>query len=351
MRYLAALPILLLGAPAILTGQSTTLSSYVAADGAVSGMPVLVGITVGREASHLGVRWSTAVDAQSTFTWSDRTSADGMSGLFTTEIEGLLFPLGSRSAIDINPYGFAGAGVRMTRDALGASPVALWSYGVGTRAPITSRLSAEAEMRNRRPIMGSAAGMPNGTSPGWEVRMGLTVRIGRGAAALDRRAPRGMPVSAPSMLGVPRSSAMSTYGTSGAAIAFRAIDTADDHLGVTYRWGGNSPGEGFDCSGFVRYVFLSQGIELPRVSRDQALVGAPVPLELSQLQPGDLLAFASKGRVVDHIAIYVGDNRIIHSSASGGGVRYDDLTTSRGSWYLRHMVAARRVVGQPFASR
>lgn len=352
MKYLAALPILLFGAPALLAGQSTTLSSYVAADGAVSGLPVLVGVTVGRESSHLGVRWSTAVDAHSTFTWSDETSADGLSGLFTTEIDGLLFPLGSRSTSRFNPYAFAGAGLRLTRDALGASPVALWSYGAGTRTPVTSRLSVEAEMRNRRPMMGDAAAMPTGTAPGWELRMGMTVRIGRTAAALDRRAPRSLPATAPSTLGVPASMAtLGRNGASGAAVAFRAIDTADDHLGVPYRWGGNSPGEGFDCSGFVRYVFLSQGIELPRVSRDQARVGLPVPLELSQLQPGDLLAFASNGRVVDHIAIYVGDNRIIHSSASGGGVRYDDLTAGRGSWYLRHMVAARRVVDSSYAIR
>lgn len=343
MRHLAALPVLLLGTPLLAAAQSTTVASYVAADGAVSGMPVLVGLTVGREVSHGGIRWSTGVDARSTFSGSDATSADGLAGLFTTEVEGLIFPLGTRSDARFNPYAFAGAGIRLTRDAVRSSPAALWSYGLGARSPISQRLSLEAEMRNRRPMTGDAAAMPVGTAPGWEMRAGVSLRIGRTAASrmtatlparLDSRA----------RLTTGGSPAISSGSAAAAAIAMRAIDTADDFLGVRYLWGGNTPAEGFDCSGFVKYVFSSQGISLPRVSRDQARAGVPVPLELSRLQPGDLLAFASDGRTIDHIAIYAGNNRIIHSSASGGGVRYDDLTTGRGDWYLRHMVAATRVI-------
>jgi cell wall-associated NlpC family hydrolase len=101
---------------------------------------------------------------------------------------------------------------------------------------------------------------------------------------------------------------------------------------------------GFDCSGFVQYVFGRNGIELPRTSRLQASAGVELPLDLQSLQPGDLLLFASRGSRVNHVAIYVGGNRILHSTAGAGGVVYDDLSTPRGKWYLKRHVGSRRVL-------
>lgn len=127
------------------------------------------------------------------------------------------------------------------------------------------------------------------------------------------------------------------------ATARSVLATADDHVGTKYVWGGETP-TGFDCSGFVQYVFRRHGIELPRTSRQQAAVGQSGGRTLSALRPGDLMFFATNGTRIDHIAIYAGDDQIIHSSASGGGVGYDDFSSKRGRWFVSHHVATRRVI-------
>jgi cell wall-associated NlpC family hydrolase len=128
------------------------------------------------------------------------------------------------------------------------------------------------------------------------------------------------------------------------ATAARVLATGHGQLGARYRYGGETPGAGFDCSGLVQYVFGRHGVELPRTSRQQAHAGKALPRGVTSLQPGDLLLFSSKGGGVDHVAIYAGNNRILHSSAGAGGVVYDDLSTPRGKWYLARHVASRRVL-------
>ena len=132
--------------------------------------------------------------------------------------------------------------------------------------------------------------------------------------------------------------------TTKSASAARVLATGDRYLGKRYVYGGAKPTVGFDCSGFVQYVFGQHGVVVPRTSRQQAGAGRALPRTPSALQPGDLMFFSSKGRGVDHVAIYAGDNRIIHSSAGAGGVVYDDLSTPRGKWYLARHVASRRVL-------
>jgi cell wall-associated NlpC family hydrolase len=128
------------------------------------------------------------------------------------------------------------------------------------------------------------------------------------------------------------------------ASAARVIATGQRYIGTPYRYGGATPAAGFDCSGFVQYIFGRNGINLPRTSREQATAGRSVAVSIDSLQPGDLLLFSSKGQGVNHVAIYVGNNRIMHSTAGAGKVVYDDLSTPRGRWYLARHVASRRVL-------
>jgi cell wall-associated NlpC family hydrolase len=130
------------------------------------------------------------------------------------------------------------------------------------------------------------------------------------------------------------------YGYEG--VNAEIIAEARRHMGTPYRWGGETT-RGFDCSGFVRYVFRhSEGIELPRTSREQAKVGQAV--KRNELRPGDLITFATGGGSrVSHVGVYIGGNQFIHSSSSRG-VRIDTLT----GYYAKRFVNARRpVVGPP----
>jgi hypothetical protein len=99
------------------------------------------------------------------------------------------------------------------------------------------------------------------------------------------------------------------------------IQDALKYLGVPYKWGGTDPATGLDCSGFVQQVYEDLGVSTPRVSRDQAKAGRPVK-DLASAEPGDLVAF---GDPVDHIGIYVGNNRMIVAPRTGDVVKVQDV--------------------------
>ena len=109
-------------------------------------------------------------------------------------------------------------------------------------------------------------------------------------------------------------------------------------VGTPYRYGGNTPDSGFDCSGLVRYVFKqSNDIDLPRTSVEMSRVGEQV--DKKDLQPGDLVFFNTLRRTFSHVGIYVGEGRFIHSPRAGGVVRIEDM---RQAYWAQRFDGARR---------
>ena len=121
------------------------------------------------------------------------------------------------------------------------------------------------------------------------------------------------------------------------SLASAIIATGEQYIGVKYVYGGTTP-SGFDCSGFIQYVFAKHGISLPRVSRDQAQVGTSV--SFSNLQAGDLVFFSlAKNGIVDHAGISVGNGQFINASSSKGVTIY-----TLGSYWQSSFVGAKRVL-------
>jgi len=109
-------------------------------------------------------------------------------------------------------------------------------------------------------------------------------------------------------------------------------------IGVRYRWGGDTPDSGLDCSGFVRYVFQDTlGMALPRRAEEMSRVGEKV--RMSELKPGDLVFFNTMRRTFSHVGIYIGDNKFVHSPSTGSTIRVDDLDD--GYWEKRFTGARR----------
>lgn len=120
------------------------------------------------------------------------------------------------------------------------------------------------------------------------------------------------------------------------------VDSAYNYVGTPYVWGGTTP-DGFDCSGFVRYVYEENGIRLSRTSREQARHGSTV--SLSELRPGDLLFFnmnRRNRRPIDHVGLYLGEGHFIHAPSKKS--RMIQVENLESSYYLPKIVEARRVV-------
>ena len=125
--------------------------------------------------------------------------------------------------------------------------------------------------------------------------------------------------------------------TTGSTLASKIIKTAKKYIGVPYKWGGTTP-KGFDCSGFMQYVFNAHGVSIPRTSREQYNFGTKV--SKSNLQPGDLVFFNTSGQGVSHVGLYIGDGKFIHSAASKGIV----IAELFSNYWMNLYLGARRVL-------
>ncbi len=115
------------------------------------------------------------------------------------------------------------------------------------------------------------------------------------------------------------------------------VKTAKDFIGVPYLWGGQSPDDGFDCSGLTMTVYQLNGLNLPRHSRTQFDAGDSI--SKNDLQKGDLVFFAKNGSGrVSHVGLYIGGGRFIHASSQGKKIRIDSLSEA---YFTKHFVGAK----------
>ena len=136
-------------------------------------------------------------------------------------------------------------------------------------------------------------------------------------------------------LGGPLQSARNAFGGKASELVMQAMGL----LGVPYKRGGTSEEKGFDCSGFVRYMYeKSVGLVLPRRAEEQAKVTEEI--SRSELKPGDLVFFNTLKRTFSHVGIYVGDGKFIHAPRPGKAVRVDDM---REAYWQKRFNGARRV--------
>jgi len=141
------------------------------------------------------------------------------------------------------------------------------------------------------------------------------------------------------------------YPSSGSGPSSRMprtlANTAMKFLGVKYRYGGDAPGEGFDCSGLVAYAAeKSLGLKLPRTARSQAQEG--ISVDRSELRRGDLVFFNTLGQRFSHVGIYLGNHKFVHAPRTGAAIRVESMDVA---YWRKRYNGARRLQAHPETAR
>jgi peptidoglycan DL-endopeptidase CwlO len=183
----------------------------------------------------------------------------------------------------------------------------------------------ESQLASRRQLLSSIKGQIA------RIRAAEAAQQRQLAAAARSRLSSGVEVSAPAGVGI---SASTPEGSTVAppSVHGGVVGIAMHYLGVPYVWGGSTP-RGFDCSGFVAYVFAQIGVSLPHSS--YAMFGMGTPVSISELQPGDLVFFTG----ASHMGIYIGGGQFIHSPHTGDVVKISSLS----GYYSSNFAGGRRI--------
>ncbi len=166
---------------------------------------------------------------------------------------------------------------------------------------------------------------------------GAMILLLAGCASTPQRHERTFKTSQSALADLPaRAPSAASAGTAN-DVLFRAIGL----VGTPYKWGGNTPQTGFDCSGLVDYIYRTAAdILLPHSSREMAAMNKREVKRMSDLASGDLVFFGSRGSI-SHVGVYVGKGRFVHAPNSGGTVRLDDID---GPYWRDHFEYGKRVL-------
>ncbi|HWQ42240.1 MAG TPA: NlpC/P60 family protein [Desulfosporosinus sp.] len=204
---------------------------------------------------------------------------------------------------------------QIVQQTLDKQKIVLAQLSTDERATLNSSLTAKAKVsRIQQLIQQEAIEAANASK-------GVTVGNSNGTVSRGKKSNSG--------------GAAGTVKVSGGAQEI--LNFAAKFQGTPYVWGGTTPSPGFDCSGYIQYVYRNSGISLNRTSEQQFNNG--VSVSRSDLRPGDLVFFHTYSSGASHVGIYAGNNTMINSS--NGGVSYDDMTNSY--WSSRYL-GARRVI-------